>query len=104
MCNPNPDVNTLVFDEILLRLVKVREREHGSKETAIEVLMTLQPMYENLGLLGESRTVLLDHVKGLIYVFLDVRVWITRSDDTLRSFRQHDFALFPNFISNAYPI
>jgi len=50
--------------------------------------MTLQPVHESLNLLRECRTVLLDHAEGLVYIFLDVRVRIIRSDDTLRSGRQ----------------
>lgn len=46
--------------------------------------MTLQPVHESLNLLRECRTVLLDHAEGLVYVFLDARVRIIRSDDTLR--------------------
>jgi hypothetical protein len=69
----------------LLRLIEIREREHGSEETAIKVLVTLQTMYESLSLLRECRAILLDHAKGLVDIFLDMRIWITRSDDTLRS-------------------
>ena len=47
--------------------------------------MTLEPVHESLNLFRERRTILLDHMEGLIYVFLDVRIRITRSDDTLRS-------------------
>ena len=50
--------------------------------------MTLQPVHKSLNLLRECRAVLLDHAEGLVYVFLDMRVWIIRSDDTLRSGRQ----------------
>jgi hypothetical protein len=50
--------------------------------------MTLQPVHEGLDFLRKCRTVLLDHTEGLIYIFLDVRVWIIRSDDTLQSSRQ----------------
>ena len=50
--------------------------------------MALQPVHEGLGLLRECRTVLLDHVQGLVNVFLDVGVRFTRSDDTLRFHRQ----------------
>lgn len=50
--------------------------------------MTLQPVHEILSLLRECRAVLLDHAEGLVYVFLDVRVWIVRGDDTLRSGHQ----------------
>jgi len=45
-------------------------------------------VHEDLGPLRERGTVLLDHAESLVNVFLDVRVWITRSDDTLRSSRQ----------------
>lgn len=45
--------------------------------------MGLKPVHENLYLLRECRTILLDHAEGLIDVFLDVRVWIACGDDTL---------------------
>ena len=50
--------------------------------------MTLQPVHENLSLLRECCAVLLDHAKSLVNILLDVRIWITRSDNALRSYRQ----------------
>ena len=50
--------------------------------------MILQPVHESLNLLRECRAVFLDHTEGLIYIFLDMRVWIACSDDTLQSGRQ----------------
>ena len=64
--------------------------------------MTLQPVHENLSLLRECCAVLLDHAKSLVNILLDVRIWITRSDNALRSYRQQ-FALFQCLITEYLP-
>jgi len=49
-------------DEVFLRLAETQEREHNSEDTAIGVLVALQPVHEGL--------VLYPRIKGLVDVFL----------------------------------